>query len=348
MAILKKRRKAPRGSKGMKSYIFPSVDEPPTAWGSMLGDVMYFDNRHSVPGEVDKRHAREYCDDTFDWYDWDDINWLEDRAREYLSEHGALVAPIDGGALVAGHDEIVAHFGEDTPKTRKQAMEVLQEEARTYRMWAEGDIYGYSIRDVEDEDAEREPEYVEDYHALPDGRIVDELWGIYGMYEAEQEARDAYDRAAPGTKASANSKSGHWYEDRNIDLGRLCEDNGIEARGFGNTCNPAPGIKVAQVVGMTRGGLGSWIVVVRNGRAEFTAPRMGLDPVNWPGDFEARRSEVEAVCRSLARGTGPRASGQRRTVKAGKGGRMPSKAKKPKAQPRNRQGRYAKRKGGRR
>ena len=175
MAILKKRRKAPRASKGMKSYIFPSEDEPPTAWGSMLGDVMYFDGRHSVEGEVDKRHAREYCDDTFDWYDWDDINWLEDRAREYLSEHGALVAPIDGGALVAGHDEIVAYFGEDTPKTRRQAMEVLQEEARTYRMWAEGDIYGYSIRDVEDEDAEREPEYVEDYHALPDGRIVDEL-----------------------------------------------------------------------------------------------------------------------------------------------------------------------------
>jgi hypothetical protein len=54
---------------------------------------------------------------------------------------------------------------------------VLAGEVKTFDQYLRGDVYGYVVTD-------------------PDGNEVDSCWGLYGIEDAEQEARSALDFAA--------------------------------------------------------------------------------------------------------------------------------------------------------
>lgn len=60
---------------------------------------------------------------------------------------------------------------------RANALRVLAGEVKTFDQYLRGDVYGYVVTD-------------------PEGNEVDSCWGLYGIEDAEQEARSALDFAA--------------------------------------------------------------------------------------------------------------------------------------------------------
>lgn len=209
----KKKKQDRRGSKGVKSYIFPDgagyMSPVSEEMFDMFGDLMYFDAYQESNGSVSARYADDYCDDDFDTYDWEEVMGWPDRAMDYMRDHGALVVPVDNRcAFVAGHDEIVARFGRDTPETRKEALEELGRSAEIFRMWADGDIYAYSVRDVEGVPDSPEPEYIwNGYDDVPDGEVLDEMYGFYGQDAVEEEALATWKyEMSKRAKGSANRR----------------------------------------------------------------------------------------------------------------------------------------------
>ena len=203
-------RRRPVKSRGIKPYIFPDQIENPLDDGPGFGTaLMSAYGRHIGPkNAVNWYYAPEYANSSCDPFKFRDL-WSyvgENEAVEYLRKHGVLVSEIPGGWLLAGHAEIMREYGYDNGKSRSLAQNLLDDEARLYEQWVDGEVYGYTIRDIPDAPNDPEIGYVWEYDTI-EGEELETVGGFIGEKWAEEAAKEAYAAHAAVCSRSRRKKS---------------------------------------------------------------------------------------------------------------------------------------------
>ncbi len=88
------------------------------------------------------------------------------------------------GFILCERDTMIREWGKKlaTRKVREQARACLNAEVETYSQWANGEVYGYIIKDENGHDMDE---------------LADSCWGFYGFEYVKQEAESAADSIAP-------------------------------------------------------------------------------------------------------------------------------------------------------
>lgn len=156
-------------------------DDSPTSpreWDNL--GVMVGWARNSTIGDVRPREDRE------DWIrdlahevsgtDADDLSVEE--AEAIVDAHTVItrlyLRGSDVGWIYAPRDKILKEYSatEITPEIRANVEACFKGEMETYEQWAEGDVYGFIVRDA-------------------DGEQVESCWGFYGFDDVREEAKSA-------------------------------------------------------------------------------------------------------------------------------------------------------------
>jgi len=80
------------------------------------------------------------------------------------------------GFIIVKRDKILEEFGKKrlSKKLKQKVKTIIELEIETYNQYINGDIYGYEIKDNQD-------------------NLIDSLWGIYGIEDTEEEAKGFID-----------------------------------------------------------------------------------------------------------------------------------------------------------
>lgn len=209
--ISRVRGQRPLTSKGIKAYVFPDqIGNPLDEW-DLFGDALRSQdswNRRGPSNAINWYFAPEYANSSCDPFRFRDL-WSyvgEKEAVDYLRKHGVLVSEIPGGWLLAGHAEIMKEYGYDNGKSRAMAQKLLDQSAEIYRQWADGEVYGYTIRDIPDAPNDPEIGYAWEYDTI-EGEELETVGGFIGEKWAEEAAREAYAAHAAVCSRSRRKKS---------------------------------------------------------------------------------------------------------------------------------------------
>lgn len=193
------------------------VENPFQAWDQFGTLVICDTRRYRVGGAIGPEDLEDFCNAKFDVDRMLGEVWTEDPSDvgEYVKRYGALVSYVDGGFVVAGHDQIVKEYGYDNANSRAKAQALLDSEARTYMAWANGETYQYHIYDDHTDDESQPDEVLFDHgYGSSDhdyGEYVDGVGGYVGDEDyVESEARDAlthYVRETYGREPNMASQS---------------------------------------------------------------------------------------------------------------------------------------------
>lgn len=214
----KKTSKKRVASKAVRAVISHDYDvENPFQMWDQFGTLVICDTRnYSVNGAIGPEDLEEFCNARFDVDRMLEEVWTEREhdVGEYVKKYGALVSYVDGGFIIAGHDQIVKEYGYDNSTSRAKAQALIDTEAREYRAWADGETYQYHIYDDHTDDASQPDEVVFDQgygrHGSF-GEYVDGVGGYIGDEDyVESEAREAlthYVRETYGREPNLVSQS---------------------------------------------------------------------------------------------------------------------------------------------
>ena len=193
------------------------VENPFQMWDQFGTMVICDTRRYSVDGAIGPEDLGEFCNAKFDVDRMLEEVWTEREhdVGEYVKKYGALVSYVDGGFIIAGHDQIVKEYGYDNPTSRAKAQALIDAEAREYRAWAEGETYRYAVYDDHTDDESQPDEVIFDRGYGTDydhfGEYVDGVGGYIGDEDyVESEARDAlthYVRKTYGREPNMVSQS---------------------------------------------------------------------------------------------------------------------------------------------
>lgn len=209
----KKRKVASKTVRAVISHDY-DVENPFQMW-DQFGTLVICDTRnYRVDGAIGPEDLGEFCNAKFDVDRMLEEVWTE-RAYdvgEYVRRYGAIVSYVDGGFVVAGHDQIVKEYGYDNPSSRAKAQALLDAEAREYMAWANGETYQYHIYDDHTDDGSQPDEVIiGEYSSHDYGEYVDGVGGFVGDEDyVESEARDAlthYVRKTYGREPNMVSQS---------------------------------------------------------------------------------------------------------------------------------------------
>jgi len=170
--------------KGYKINIHPDSDpESPRAWDN-LGTMLCFHNRYTLG---DKNPAYTYKDQS-GWQELADKLIKEQHAAVilplYLYDHsgitmstGAFTCPWDSGQvgfIYVTREKLLKEYGglRVSQSMVDKATKCLEGEVETYDHYLRGDVYGYTIHQVDPGADEDE-----------DGEEVDACWGFLGDYD---------------------------------------------------------------------------------------------------------------------------------------------------------------------
>lgn len=131
----------------------------------MLGEVAAYDRRSAYP-DTEGMGKSHYM------YAPQNVT-----LEKYLRTKADAVITVDFmgiGLAYVTRQQIIAEYGAYTPATSRKAKKVLTAQAEEYRLWADGETYGYIITNN-------------------DGDRLDSCYGFYGRDYCEQEARAAAD-----------------------------------------------------------------------------------------------------------------------------------------------------------
>ena len=210
----KKRKVASKTVRAVVSYD-SDVENPFQMW-DQFGTLVICDTRnYSVNGAIGPEDLEEFCNARFDVDRMLEEVWTEREhdVGEYVKKYGALVSYVDGGFIIAGHDQIVKEYSYDNSTSRAKAQALIDAEAREYRAWAEGETYRYAVYDDHTDDESQPDEVIIDrgYGSHDYGDYVDGVGGYIGDEDyVESEAREAlthYVRETYGREPNLVSQS---------------------------------------------------------------------------------------------------------------------------------------------
>lgn len=170
---------------------------PMIEWDNVGSLVICDDRNYYVKGAYKPEDLELFCNGRFDVDRMLAEVWTTDprAVGEYAKKYGALVSYVNGGFIIAGHDQIVKEYGYDNAQSRRMAQQAIDSEARTYMEWAEGNTYRWSLYDDHTDDESVPDEVIWDrYDDRTDdfGEYVDGMGGYIGDEDyVESEARQA-------------------------------------------------------------------------------------------------------------------------------------------------------------
>lgn len=169
----------------MLSYKIIQDPEPsdPRVENDNVGKMICFHRRYRLGDKHEFKTPKEF-------EDW----WAKQKGIRlplYLYDHSGLRistnpfgCPWDSGQV--GYIYVTeAKIKEEWGRNKVKAVSYLQGEVAEYNQYLSGDIYGYQIRDE-------------------DNNLIDSLTGIYGEKEAEEEAQKALVHLEKKVRAEAN------------------------------------------------------------------------------------------------------------------------------------------------
>ena len=179
--------------------------ESPREWDNAGKLVIY--SRYGV--EVDELDRTFRTDD---YSNWDELEKavLECYPKAellpvYRYEHSCVAYNTTGfscpwdscrvGFILCTYEDMLKEWGKKivTQRVRGMARKCMASEVKTYSQWANGEVYGYIIKDENGEDLV--------------GGFYDSCWGFYGEEYVKQEAESAAESIALKWFASAQSRT---------------------------------------------------------------------------------------------------------------------------------------------
>ena len=175
--------------------------ESPLDWTDNVG---LFTAGRDSPLSV--RDLTGYCNSNFDADRVRSMTGIVDLAG-YVESCGGITVRVGGGFLVMGHDQIVAEFGYDNPKSRSAARGFVEHLAELYGHWLDGDCWAVTVyddvriaKDVTDGNG------IATHYLPPQDAVIEDVGGFYGYDSAYDEALNMIDRCSASQSRKAVPK----------------------------------------------------------------------------------------------------------------------------------------------
>lgn len=173
-----------------------------------VGKLVIFEGRRSNFAGVDELNGEFKLEDFPNWDEMDtEVLKRYPRAEllpVYRYEHGDVAYNTTGfndswdsgrvGFILCTREDVIKEWGKKiaTAKAREHARGYLACEVETYSQWANGEVFGYIVKDEHGND-------MDDLH--------ESCWGFYGLEYCKTEAQSAAESLAPKWFAGAVSRA---------------------------------------------------------------------------------------------------------------------------------------------
>lgn len=192
-------RKTPKNrrvaSKAVRAVVSRDYDaQNPFKMWNQFGTLVICDtDRYSVAEAIGPQDLGGFCNANFDVDRMLEEVWIDNEfsVGEYVKRYGALVAYVNGGFVVAGHDQIVKEFGHDDARSRGKAWALIDSEAQEYMGWLLGETYKYELYDDHKEDGSYDEVIVDHSKRRNHDRYGEFVGGVGGYYGYEDYAETA-------------------------------------------------------------------------------------------------------------------------------------------------------------